>query len=127
MWCHLLLAMPLLGLVFFGVLPLPVAAAVYGVTVLASLGVYAAVYRAMRLPVKGGPEELIGRRGIAVEEINPYGQIRVGREVWRATARTPIPAGTAVRITELAGVTATVERDETFIKPQACERGHSGF
>ncbi len=54
MWCHLPLALPVLGLVLFLVLPWPVAAPLYGVVVIASVLVYRLLLQALRLPVKTG-------------------------------------------------------------------------
>jgi hypothetical protein len=53
MWCHLPLALPVLGLVLF-TLPLPIAAPLYGVGVLASVLMYRILLRALRLPVETG-------------------------------------------------------------------------
>lgn len=65
-----------------------------------------------------GSRRLIGREGIVLTEItaNVAGMVRVDSEEWRAESsdRSPITAGSAVRIIEVAGtrviVTPTKER-----------------
>lgn len=63
-----------------------------------------------RAPVSGA-EGLIGERGQALTSVRPDapGQVAVHGEIWRATSRSPIPAGRAVRVIALRGLTAEVE------------------
>lgn len=109
MWCHLLLLMPLLGLVLFLVLPVPVALPTYMIVVVFSLLLYVAVYRALKLPVKTGQEGMVGATAVAVEPLDPEGTIRYGGELWRASSRQPIAPGEQVRIVGFEGMRVIVE------------------
>jgi len=57
-----------------------------------------------------GAEPLIGRTGIAVEELNPAGYVRVRGELWRAEAAGgAVPAGAPVTVVSTDGMTLVVE------------------
>lgn len=61
---------------------------------------------------RGGPHDLVGKRGIAETELAPAGTVRVGAERWRARCRPGvgrIAAGASVRVVEVEGLTAEVE------------------
>lgn len=61
---------------------------------------------------RGGPHDLVGRRGVAETELAPGGTVRVGAERWRATCAGGvecIAAGAPVRVVEIDGLTAVVE------------------
>lgn len=64
------------------------------------------------LPV--GATRYVGAHGIVLSDIDPdqgTGMVRVETEQWRATSdEGPIPAGTAVRVTEIRGTRLVVER-----------------
>lgn len=59
-----------------------------------------------------GSRRLIGRRGTVLTEItsSELGVVRIDREEWRAESadRSPIPAGTEVRITQVEGTRVIV-------------------
>jgi membrane-bound serine protease (ClpP class) len=67
--------------------------------------------RAQRAPAVTGAEGMIGREGRAQGRLEPGvpGDVAIHGELWRATAATPVPAGQAVRVTAVAGLTLTVE------------------
>lgn len=108
MWCHLLLAMPVLGLGLFAVLPLGAALPAYLAVVSVSLGVYWAVFQAMHRPVTTGREGMIGDRAEVVTDLSPTGRIRYRGELWRAVASEPIPAGSRVVIVGVDGMRVRV-------------------
>jgi membrane-bound serine protease (ClpP class) len=56
------------------------------------------VLAARRQPAFSGAESLVGAVGEAREQLAPEGLVFVGGALWKATAATPIPAGTAVRV-----------------------------
>jgi membrane protein implicated in regulation of membrane protease activity len=61
---------------------------------------------------RGGPHDLVGKRGVAETELAPRGTVRVGAERWRAVCApnaARIAAGAAVRVIEVEGLTAVVE------------------
>jgi membrane-bound serine protease (ClpP class) len=71
------------------------------------------VLRIRRLPPAQGAETVVGKLGVAIGAgLNPSGIVRVSSEEWRATSAdgSAIPAGTAVRVTHLDGLTLTVEQ-----------------
>jgi membrane protein implicated in regulation of membrane protease activity len=63
---------------------------------------------------RGGPHDLVGKRGVAETELAPEGTVRIGAERWRAACApgvAPVAAGEAVRVVEVEGLTAIVEPD----------------
>ncbi len=63
---------------------------------------------------RGGPHDLVGRRGVAESELAPSGTVRVGAERWRALCApgvARIAAGARVRVVAVEGLTALVEAD----------------
>ncbi len=64
--------------------------------------------------VRGGPGDLIGARGTAIQVLAPEGYVRVGAERWRARVlpgSESVPVGAAVRVQAVEGLTLVVERD----------------
>jgi membrane protein implicated in regulation of membrane protease activity len=61
---------------------------------------------------RGGPHDLVGRRGVAEAELAPSGTVRIGAERWRATCAEGverIAVGASVRVVAVEGLTAVVE------------------
>ena len=58
-----------------------------------------------------GREWMIGAQGVALEELAPGGIVRVHEGSWRARTNraTPIPAGSAVNVVAIDGITLEVE------------------
>ena len=81
--------------------------------VLFGLLVYKAT-QAQRRQRKTGPEALIGKKGITLCDLKPIGEIRVGGEIWRATAISgTIKKGRHVEVVRRDGLTLIVrECDE---------------
>lgn len=85
----------------------------WGAFVAISVATFAALRPlARRLDRHGGSDgigsrRLIGRSGLVLEDIIPdhLGLVRVNQEEWRAesTDRSPVPAGTTVRVAEVEG------------------------
>ncbi|HEY8516486.1 MAG TPA: NfeD family protein [Candidatus Binatia bacterium] len=75
---------------------------------------YPFLRRAYEPPSPSGGERLVGRRGVAREELRPYGQVQVNGELWRARAADgsgkPIPAGAEVVVRGAERLTLIVER-----------------
>jgi len=70
------------------------------------------VATAYETSARGGPHDLVGKRGVAVTELAPSGAVRVGAERWRAECADgidAIAAGAAVRVVAVEGLTARVE------------------
>lgn len=102
MWCHVLLATPLLGLALFFVLPFGLALTIYLVLVLLSLLLYYKIAESMQAPVVTGREALVGQ----VVTTNDDGSICWQGEWWTARPRLPT---CRVRIVGLRGLEVQVE------------------
>ena len=69
------------------------------------------VWAARRRPAFSGAESLVGAVGVAREEIAPEGLVFVSGALWKATAASPIPAGSAVRVIGRQGLELQVARE----------------
>lgn len=67
-----------------------------------------ALVRSHREPVASGTEALEGKRGVALTELDPMGQVQIEGETWTATADHPVPRGSTVEVLGLRGVTLQV-------------------
>jgi membrane-bound serine protease (ClpP class) len=65
--------------------------------------------RARRNKVETGSEGMIGEIGAAFSPLSPEGKIFVHGEYWNAVSKAPVAAGARVRVTEIHGLTLTVE------------------
>ncbi len=61
-----------------------------------------------------GPEAMVGKVGVALSDLDPNGEIRVGGEIWRAESFSgKVLRGERVRVKALTGLILTVEKVET--------------
>ena len=61
---------------------------------------------------RGGAEALVGALGVAQEDLDPEGYVRMGAERWRAVVASecaPVAAGSEVRVREVRQLTLVVE------------------
>jgi len=72
------------------------------------LVVVGAGLRAQRRKVTTGAGGLVGLRAVALSRLAPDGSVRLGDEIWRAVATSPVDAGAAVEITAVEGLTLRV-------------------
>jgi membrane-bound serine protease (ClpP class) len=56
-----------------------------------------------------GVEALVGKRGVAVGDLWPEGQVRVNGEIWKARCAGGCDAGNAVVVRAVDGLTLEVE------------------
>jgi len=56
-----------------------------------------------------GVETLVGRRGIAVGELSPEGQVKVDGEIWNARCPVGCDAGTDIVVRSIDGLTLFVD------------------
>lgn len=70
------------------------------------------VLKSRRQPVATGAEELVGMVGIADDDFDSTGHVRVHGERWNARTDSPLRAGQRARIISMDGLTLTV-RPET--------------
>jgi membrane-bound serine protease (ClpP class) len=78
------------------------------VTTLFFLFVVGAGLRAQRRRVTTGAAGLVGRRAAAIGRLDPDGSVKVGDEIWRAVAASPVDAGAPVEIVGIEGLTLRV-------------------
>ncbi len=79
------------------------------VTVLFFLFAIGMGVRAQRRKPTTGEEGIIGETGVALQELNPDGQVRVHGEIWSATATSPpVHAGDPIVVTGMHGLHLTV-------------------
>jgi membrane-bound serine protease (ClpP class) len=72
-------------------------------------GIYKAVRLRMTKPKTGG-EELLGMVGVADEDLDPEGQIKIRGERWMAEARQKIKKGEKVKVIDRKGLLLIVEK-----------------
>lgn len=108
-WCHLILGLPVMGLLLFVVLPFWPALGLYGVLVAASGLVYWKVAEALRAPLQTGVEGLLGAEGVTLSDLEGEGLVRLQGAVWQARAGKAIPLGERVRVVAVRGLILQVE------------------
>ena len=67
------------------------------------------VWWSKRRRVLVGIEAIVGRTGVATDDLWPDGQVRVNGELWRARCDGGCDAGTAVVVRAVDGLTLEVE------------------
>ncbi len=73
------------------------------------------MYKAIRLRLtkpKTGGEEMLGLVGVAIEDLDPEGLIRIRGERWKAEAKTKIKKHEKVKVTDRKGLLLIVEKDK---------------
>jgi membrane-bound serine protease (ClpP class) len=79
-------------------------------TALFFLFVIGAGLRAQFLPVKSGPETMLGKMAEALTAIDQAGgQVMIDGEYWKAVSQTPLPRGAAVEVVGIEGLTLQVK------------------
>ena len=108
--CHLILAMPLLALPIFWLVPPDVSVPVYAVITLASVFVYMKVMGSMKKPVVTGNEALVGAHGevVTVTGDNRY-LVRANGELWTARGGAGLESGQQVVISSVEGLTLSIQ------------------
>jgi membrane-bound serine protease (ClpP class) len=87
----------------------PLVAALSGVSGGIMLLTVLLLARSRRRAVVSGPEEMIGSTGTVVDWSENTGMVRVHGEIWRAQADQTLDPGRLVKVTEIDGLTLTVE------------------
>jgi membrane-bound serine protease (ClpP class) len=71
------------------------------------------VVRTTRAPAASGAESMMGRVGVAVSDLAPYGQARVDAELWGVVSESgQIRAGEELRVVGIDGLTLKVRRSQ---------------
>ena len=92
---------------------------VEGISLLSAIFALAAYNRQKQKQNEKGiydPDSVVGLIGEARTEIDSSGLVLVEGELWRARSKTPIPAGSAVRVIRSGGGLLTVEKAEGLSK-----------
>ena len=108
--CHIVLLLPLLGLVLFWFLDVSLALPLsLGLVVLSGI-VALLLVRLLRKPAISGMEGMRGATAEVIEALRPRGTVRYHATFWSARAREPIAAGETVRIVGHEGLCLRVEK-----------------
>ena len=87
------------------------------VTALVTLGFFTffirKVWQARRQPAFSGADNMVGALGEARESLSPEGLVFVQGALWKASAQTPIAAGTPVRVLARHGLELEVAQEPT--------------
>ena len=104
----LLLILPALGID----VPLPVTALLIAVLILKDFLIAPFVLRGgLSARPKTGPESLVGKEALVVEDLSPEGIVKVEGELWRAECITgSAKAGERVRVVSVKGAKLLAER-----------------
>jgi membrane protein implicated in regulation of membrane protease activity len=91
-------------------LPEPWGLVAVGVALAIEVGeAYVLLRWSQRRRAQVGAEALIDAEGIALETLEPEGQVRVAGEIWSARSSARVPAGGCVRVAAVDGLTLVVE------------------
>ena len=106
----------LAGLVEIWDMPVSAAALLLALWVAKDLALYPFVKVAYEPSSRGvnGPDALLGNIGIARDDLDPEGYVKVGSELWRARAvrEEKISSGTRVRVVRVRDLTLVVEASD---------------
>jgi membrane protein implicated in regulation of membrane protease activity len=113
MW-HLIIMLPIVGIIVFFLLRPDVAVPVYLVILLASGLVYWSLARAMWRRPKTGREGLMGATARVVSRLQPGTSaqylVRTQGELWGADSSDTLKAGELVTVTDIDGLKLRVQR-----------------
>ncbi len=108
--CHVVLLLPILGLVLFWFLDFALALPLYlGLVVLSSV-VALLMPQSLRKPARSGMEGMRGATAEVVEAFRPRGTVRYHSTFWYARAHEPVAVGETVRIVGNEGLCLKVEK-----------------
>ena len=91
--CHLILLLPIIGLVVFWIWPLSVALPVYIAILVISGTMYWMILKSMRRPVTTGTRGMIGKSVEVIDMSNHVGHVRAGGAIWNAESSDSLRAG----------------------------------
>ncbi|MBI4285386.1 MAG: hypothetical protein HY670_05755 [Chloroflexi bacterium] len=115
--CHLILAMPVLGVPLFWLLPLSYALPINLVILLLAVLLYWVVMKAMKQPVKDGFRSLVGHKVEVVSRLAPHEPaqylVRGRGELWSAYTSDIFQPGENARVVGVQGVGVVIKRAES--------------
>ena len=116
---HLILLLPLIGIVVFWLLPPSSAIPVYLAILLASAGMYWAILRAIKRTPTTGAMGLKGTSGRVVSRLKPSEEsqylVEADGELWSANSADILQPGDEVRIVDVKGIRLEVSRQPGVI------------
>jgi membrane-bound serine protease (ClpP class) len=80
------------------------------------------IWAARRQPALVGVDSMLGTLGVVREDVAPEGLVFVRGALWKATAASPIPAGSAVRVIGRDGLELQVARENGSTQAEAKEK-----
>ncbi len=107
-----IMALPILGLIFFFFLSFWTALPLYLCCLILSGLMYYGMFSVMggRKKVQTGFEKFIDEEAVVVEDLNPEGKVEIDDEIWEATANgTTLHKGQKVRIIGARGLILVVK------------------
>jgi len=112
--CHVVLLMPMLVLPVFWLLPMSLAAPLYGAVAVVSLALYAYAVKAMRQRPLNGAEGMVGEAGRVVEAGERGATLFYHGELWRAQVEgEPLVPGDEALIVGIDGLRLRIRRKVT--------------
>jgi membrane protein implicated in regulation of membrane protease activity len=105
---HLLLVLPLLGLVLFIVLRWELALPLYVIILFVSLGIYWKIIQAQRRRPVMGKRAMIGDQAVVVKVEEGNTEVECEGEIWRAVSVHTLQPGQQVIIEAIDGLTLRV-------------------
>jgi membrane protein implicated in regulation of membrane protease activity len=105
---HLLLILPLLGLILFIFLPWPAPLPLYVILLVGSLGIYWKIIQAQRRRPTIGKSAMIGNHAVVVKLKGDDAEVEYEGEIWHAISTEPLNSGQQVIINAVEGLTLQV-------------------
>ena len=101
---HLLLILPLLGLILFVFLLWQVALPLYMVMLVVSFAIYWKIIQAQRRRPTNGRRAMIGGRAVVVSVKEGEAEVDYQGEIWHAVSSEPLKSGEQVIIQDVKGL-----------------------
>jgi membrane protein implicated in regulation of membrane protease activity len=112
--CHLVLLLPIFGLIVFWIWPLSISLPVYLVILMLSGLIYFALLKAMHKPVVTGREGLIGESVDVIDMLNHNGHVRYEGEIWEAYSNDSLIKGDKAIILEINGLKLKIGKEHAL-------------
>ena len=106
---HWLLLIPILALIFFLLLPWPIAGPLFLVTLAGTIVAYWKAIQAQRRPVATGENTMIGDRATVVEAEKETLTVMYQGDTWNAVSEQRLRRGQTVIIEKVEGLTLHVK------------------
>lgn len=110
--CHLVLLLPVVGILVFWLWPLEIALPVYLVILTVSALAYGAILSAMKSRVVTGREGLLHEVGEILGSSGDGWSVRVHGEIWHALSKDPLSPHDHVEVTSVEGLSLRVRKKD---------------